>query len=155
MIWLLFGCTEGDGEKGTSDTADAVEIGTEVDVPSGPSKALDVCEPRIQHSIIVGLESKSCEAEVLDNYLEIVIQEFPFVQEQTFSFGPEGEQNWAIWHRSGEAEVLTSGEITLDWEGMWQEGVSFFGDYTGTAEDGTQLEGFITGFNCQHCSIQQ
>ena len=104
---------------------------------------------------MVGLESKDCDAAVLDSYVEIVIQEFPFVQDQTYVFGPEGENNWAIWHHDGQTEVVESGEIFLDWEGMWAEGTSFSGEYEGITAQGDALEGFITGLNCQHCTIQQ
>ena len=151
VLLLLFSCL-GSEAKQVLDTGDDINSTL---IPSGASKALDVCEPMMQHQIIIGIERKDCDASILESYVEVIIQDFPFLQDQTYTFGPEGEGNWAIWNQGSESVVLTDGDISLDWEGIWTEGVSFSGNYQGSAPDGTLLEGFITGLNCQHCSIQQ
>ena len=151
---LLFACT---GKTPIIEEDTAAESGNDpapVSIPEGPSKALDICEPMMEHQIIIGLESKDCDAEILDSYLEVVIQEFPFLQDQSYSIGSDTQFNWATWHQGTESQVLVEGTITIDWEGMWGEGTSFSGNYQGTAPDGTVLEGFFTGFNCQFCTIQ-
>jgi len=147
-MWWFLACLGKNLEELEQDSAEesqnVVELG-------GSSRAIDVCQPREQHQLTIGLVAKECPGEVLDSYLEVVIQEFPFLQDTTYAFGPENGENWAIWHQGSDSVVLSEGGITLDWEGMWQQDTSFSGTYQGTTPDGTQLEGFISGFLCETC----
>ena len=151
-MWWLIACSMNSVSGSGQDTsANPIET-TDVTILGGPSRATAVCEPFVEQHVLIGLSAKDCDAEVLDSHLRVVITQMPFIQGETFSF--ERPENTATWHVNGETIAIVSGQVVLEWEGMWGEGTSFFGDYEAETEDGTSLEGFVTGVTCSTCTIQ-
>ena len=151
-MWWLIACFTNSGPDSGQDTSSSPSAVTEAIIPSGPSKATAVCDPMIEQHLTIGLSEKDCGANELNSNLKVVITQMPFIQGETFSF--ERPENSATWHVGDEIIPIISGQIVLEWEGMWSEGTSFFGDYQAEAEDGTLLEGFVTGVTCSICTIQ-
>ena len=151
-MWWLMACSMNQAPDSGQEVEQDTIAPLEATIPSGPSKATAVCEPMIEQHLTIGLSEKDCEASELDSHLKVVITQMPFIQGETFSF--ERAENSATWHVGEETIAIVSGQIVLEWEGMWGEGTSFFGDYQAEAADGTLLEGFVTGVTCSVCTIQ-